>query len=621
MLSKKSYFDMGIFLKTVQRFWPIAVLYLGIWAFMMPMTFVGYYSYHDTAIDIVRQIPQGSVIMTAICGCVSALAVFSYLYNLRASVMYHSLPVKRQAMFVSNYAAGLSFMIVPNVLIYVLTLLVVMFKQGLNADVFAAAGIWLIATSLMGLFFYSFATLLAMIVGTWFMMPVVYGILNFTAVVIESIVHAALDVLIYGYQAGQTVMTVFSPVVYMMSEFRFYKWENSYRYLYVESRIWIYMTALTMLAIAMTILSMYVYKKRNMETAGDIITVKPLQPVFKYCFASGCAIVIGAFMYGILGFDNGFAMYLFALIGGAIGYLVAAMALRKSFRLKKSAIKGYAVFAAVVTLLFCAVSLDLFGVEKYMPAASRVDNAIISIEGEQLSVERGDISLAELMSIHRTIVAQKDEDERTRNTMYSQEIATSYSHRSTISVNVTYYTKWRTVKRHYSIPITDVLVSEPGTAQYMMREKLNSTSYMMKKYSWAFDGTEPYQVTINMYSLREYEDKYDVYYDTTKEDILAATTKVPEILDWSVGFADAAHISSLLDAFRNDVLAGQYYVLANNNNSMGGIDFYFIKEEPYADADGNVQYSKTDRYLQIYEGTQLYELAVQYLIEANTPKQ
>ena len=30
---------------------------------------------------------------------------------------------------------------------------------------------------------------------------------------------------------------------------------------------------------------------------------------------------------------------------------------------------------------------------------------------------------------------------------------------------------------------------------------------------------------------------------------------------------------------------------------------------------------ETDRYLQIYEGTQLYELAVQYLIEANTPKQ
>jgi hypothetical protein len=95
------------------------------------------------------------------------------------------------------------------------------------------------------------------------------------------------------------------------------------------------------------------------------------------------------------------------------------------------------------------VILDVFGIEKYVPNASRVENAIISIEGDQLSVSEGDISIAELMSIHRKIVAQKKDDEHIRNTMYRADIATSYNSRYVISVNITYLdnstssSKWR----------------------------------------------------------------------------------------------------------------------------------------------------------------------------------
>ena len=621
MQSKRSYFDLGVFQKTVMRFWPIAIGYFAIWALIMPLTFVNQYDYHDAALDIVEFIPQGSVIMSACFSCISALAVFSYLFNLRSSVMYHSLPVSREGMFCSNYAAGLSFMIVPNLLIYLLTLLVVLFNRGMNGEVFKAASIWLCTTSMMCLFFYSFAVLLCMIVGTWFMMPVLYGILNFTAVVIESIVHAALDVLIYGYGVGQTVMTVFSPVVYMMSEFRFYKWQDNVRCLIVEDYIWTYLGILTLLAAAMILIALCLYKTRNMETAGDIITVKSLRPVFKYCFASGCAIVIGAFIYGIMGFETGLAMYVFALIGGAIGYLVATMALRKSFRVKMSAVKGFAVFAAVVTVLFCTVVFDLFGIEKYVPNASRVENAIISVEGDQLSVSEGDISLAELMSIHRKIVAQKRDDEHVRNTMYRADIVTSYNSRYVISVNITYWTPLRTIKRHYTLPVTDPLLADPTSAQSMMRDKVNEVDFLIKKYSWAFNDLAPYQVNLNMYGVSEYEEKFGIEYET-KEDAIAANKT--EITDWEINFAEPdVRITRLLNAFKSDVLSGNYNGFERGKDAVGSVNFYYMVEEPYLDYSGHTQinYAKRNHYTQIYEGTELYRLAMEYLLDANKPKE
>ncbi len=621
MLSKRSYFDLGVFKKTVMRFWPIAILYFAIWALIMPLTFVNNFDYHDAAIDIAQFIPQGSVIMSAgFCG-ISALAVFAYLFILRSSVLYHSLPVRREAMFLTNYAAGLSFTVVPNILIYILTLLVITFNRGLDGEVLKAASMWLASTTMMCLFFYSFAVLLSMIVGTWFMMPVLYGILNFTAVVIESIIHAALDVLVYGYGIGQTFLTVLSPIVHMMSEFRFYKWQENYRYVAAEAETWVYLIVLTLLACGMTLLALHAYRRRNMETAGDIITVKALRPVFKYCFASGCAVVIGAFIYGILGFETGLAMYLFALVGGAIGYIVATMALRKSFRVKISAVKGFAVFAAVVTVLFCAVVFDFFGIEKYIPASSRIDNAIISIEGDQLSVGEGDITLDELTSIHRAVIAQKKQNEHVRDTMYTADIATSYNSRYVISVNVTYYTSWRTVKRHYTLPVTDDLLADPTSAQSMMRDKVNEVDFLIKKYNWAFNDLAPYQVNLNMYGVEIYEEKFGIDYET-KEDAIAASK--PEISDWEINFAEPdVRITRLLNAFKSDVLSGNYNGFERGKDSMGSINFYYMVEEPYLDYSGHMQvsYSKRNHYTQIYEGTELYRLAMEYLIEANNPKE
>ena len=160
MQSKISFFNFTVFKKTCLRFFPIWGAYLFIMMMIHPMTYLNYYNVKFAAFNIAETIPQGSTIITFIFGCASALAVLSYTYNLRSTVMFHSLPVSREAMFTTNYIAGLSFMLIPNLLIYGMTALVLLSKGADMSQVMMALTTWLGATSAMGVFFYSFAIFL-----------------------------------------------------------------------------------------------------------------------------------------------------------------------------------------------------------------------------------------------------------------------------------------------------------------------------------------------------------------------------------------------------------------------------------------------------------------------------
>lgn len=60
--------------------------------------------------------------MALIFGLLSAMAVFSYLYNSRSVGLMHTLPLKREGLFLTNYLSGLSCFLLPNLAVFVLSL-------------------------------------------------------------------------------------------------------------------------------------------------------------------------------------------------------------------------------------------------------------------------------------------------------------------------------------------------------------------------------------------------------------------------------------------------------------------------------------------------------------------
>ncbi len=92
--------------------------------------------------------------------------------------MMHALPARREALFVSHYLAGLSFLLLPHLAVYALTVAV---EAALGCLELGPLTTWLLTQSGVCLFFYSFAVFCAMFTGNLVALPVFYGILNFLA--------------------------------------------------------------------------------------------------------------------------------------------------------------------------------------------------------------------------------------------------------------------------------------------------------------------------------------------------------------------------------------------------------------------------------------------------------
>ena len=174
MQSKTSYFNATLFRKNLTRFWPLwglasfigALFPLAVlldmvhrgWNVLSAPDFTGMYY------DAVSAVPVINLVYAALC----AMAVWSYLYNARSVGMMHTLPIRREGLFVTNVLSGLTMMAIPYAVTGVLLVLVTMLFGG-----FEPVGVLVTVLGVMGesLFFFGLATLCAFIVGNVFMLP------------------------------------------------------------------------------------------------------------------------------------------------------------------------------------------------------------------------------------------------------------------------------------------------------------------------------------------------------------------------------------------------------------------------------------------------------------------
>ena len=119
MLSKTSYFNATLFRKNLTRFWPLwglasfigALFPLAVlldmvhrgWNVLSAPDFTGMYY------DAVSAVPVINLVYAALC----AMAVWSYLYNARSVGLMHTLPIRREGLFLTNFLSGLSMTLIP----------------------------------------------------------------------------------------------------------------------------------------------------------------------------------------------------------------------------------------------------------------------------------------------------------------------------------------------------------------------------------------------------------------------------------------------------------------------------------------------------------------------------
>ena len=382
MQSKTSYFNATLFRKNLTRFWPLwglasfvgALFPLAVlldmvhrgWNVLSAPDFTGMYY------DAVSAVPVINLVYAALC----AMAVWSYLYNARSVGLMHTLPIRREGLFLTNFLSGLSMTLIPYAVTGVLCVVV-----SLCGGAFDVKGLAVTVLAVLGesFFYFSSATFVAFITGNAFAMPPLYALLHFLAVLLDWLISSFAQGFIFGFSTYYTgVVEWLSPTVYLVNNVRCARQYVEVQQTFPDgtpytSRLltsadlesfWL-IGVYALVGLALAALALILYRRRRSETAGDVVAVGWLRPVFRYGVAGLCALLGGQFLYSLFwyGFQQGeyydtLPMVVCLLAAGAIGYYGASMLLAKAFKVFRGSWKGLGIVLAGCALV-TAESVDM----------------------------------------------------------------------------------------------------------------------------------------------------------------------------------------------------------------------------------------------------------------------
>ena len=226
-----------------------------------------------------------------------------------------------------------------------------------------------------------------------------------------------------------------------------------------------------LVGVVLLVLAWLLYRRRRSESAGDVVAVGWMKPVFRFGTAALAALLGGIALYELFwrNFQGGqyydvLPMVVCMLVAGAIGYYAASMLLAKSLKVFRGSWKGMALVAAGCVALCCVLHFDLLGVEDRVPEVSQVKKVhLYTADNNYTFYPEEDAELLEqVRTVHQAIVADKDfilnGNERRLWALDTGDI-------EYVSFDVTYeLTNGLEVERNYGLTVTRDRMAQAGTA-------------------------------------------------------------------------------------------------------------------------------------------------------------
>ena len=476
MKSRVSFCNGALLRRSLSRTALIWVAYLLLWLIMLPGTLLSAGSHMD-AMALRQLVLQRTTLahgMSFFYGVMVAWFLFAYLCRGRSANFFAALPLRRETVFMTHYLSGLLCSLVPNFLIMGLTILSGFAK---DANVITEAGTWFAAHSMTYLFYYSFAVLCAMLVGQIVAMPLLYGMLNLSAVVLESLLQKLSGALIYGVQSGSHYLfSWLSPLYYFIFEDHGPRYESFWdgaKLKALRFSGWNGLLIITAVGLVFAAAAFWCYRRRRMEAAGDVMAVRHLRPVFRWCFTFGCTVVIGVLLATLL-VDTISSSYFCSiaiclLIATVVGYFLSEMILSKSLRVfhKKNLLCSGISCLVILALLACC-RLDVFGIARYVPDANEVQGVILF--GRKQVIQDPSL-IRQTLNLHKQILnRQQLTEEQIRDADWSPLVSISYVMQD-----------GNTVTRSYYLPITAQTATDTHSLIRQYEDLINQPTVILAR--------------------------------------------------------------------------------------------------------------------------------------------
>ena len=407
MKLRTSFFNPTVFKKDLTRFAPTWALYTVFLFMMMAVCMDAPYDYRKVE-DLVSTLSTMAIINMGYA-FLNAQLLFGDLFNSRHCNALHAMPLRRECWFVTHTVSGLLFSFVPN-------LVMCLVAAPMLGGGWIAAALWLLAMTLQYLFFFGLSALSALCVGNRFAMVLLYAIINFLALLVYWFYFSIYEPLLYGFACDVNMFNKFCPVWQLVA--------TGYKLVAVESdksRLnfsdfafgegWGYLAICAALGIGLLGLALMLYRRRKLESAGDFMAVRPLEPVF-----------LGLYTMSMAAFFQMFAQlfdqqeYIFLGLGMIIGFFTGRMLIKRTIRVFQprailACVLAGAVFAGSMVLAW----LDPLGVTRFVPSAEQVEAVYLSTyrnEPEYLFVDTPGFDQPEeveqALLLHQAVLEQKD---------------------------------------------------------------------------------------------------------------------------------------------------------------------------------------------------------------------
>lgn len=367
---KTSLFNKGMFLNFIKRFGRIGLLYFTFLLFIIPirviytlsnskLEFIQEHFYHIQEIFSFRS--PFILLSVLIIPIFIGLILFRYIQTKNTSDLIHSLPIKRESLFISNIIFGLLLIVLP-VLLIALISTIVFLSFGLSNHLYIILN-WMIATLVFNIIFFSVSVFSGMITGkstlqgilTYILLILPYGLSKLIVINTKNLVYGFFynDNHIYNLE---NITIKFSPINRLFIYFDY----NDF----TIQEIIIYL----LISVIVIVTSYYLYKLRQTESATQSITFKILKPILKYSVTFSGMLLAGVYF----NYKSSYLWMIFGyIIGSLLGYYISEMIIRKSFHVFKNNIKGYLVYVIAVVIIFTA-SISIY--ESYMPNEGDIES-------------------------------------------------------------------------------------------------------------------------------------------------------------------------------------------------------------------------------------------------------
>lgn len=285
------------------------------------------------------------------------------------------------------------------------------------------------------------------------------------------------------------------------------------------------LAAYALAGLVIALIALLLYRTRKSEMTGSTVAFPWAVPVFKYGVAFCTAVSLGQFLYYFLfgqyrssGNDSLPGTILCMAAAGLVGYFVAEMLIKKSFRVFRTGAKGAAIVSLALVLLGVTMSFDLTGYEKRVPDESEIESAFYTFSGmTDVTTDDAD-TIRRLTAAHQAIVKNRNEQVRIADASDADTLSQSdYDDIEPFHLRLTYYLKdGSQLSRSYSLYLRRSELTAPSSATarvnalYMCRESvlrrvlgygcdhLGDTPRFLDSYCYYYDensNTKDYALT------------------------------------------------------------------------------------------------------------------------------